>query len=178
VATPVVITDRMPLILQHQGHSRTIIGYEVAKDGGTTLLTFDPAIRMTQLEIRRTALSSLIASKERKDHLGDNKHRTTLRLAESLKKPFQSGDKRAGPSTEGREDSSPKRLRTGSVGDDVFATGDNEKTLDVKKVLKIFRVDRKKLARNRQYQVLWCTMEDPLTELDKQARRDVKSERA
>ena len=43
-ATPVVISDRMPLILQHQGHSRTIIGYEIAKDGGTTLLAFDPSV--------------------------------------------------------------------------------------------------------------------------------------
>jgi hypothetical protein len=43
-ATPVVISDRMPLILQHQGHSRTIIGYEITKDGSTTLLTFDPAM--------------------------------------------------------------------------------------------------------------------------------------
>lgn len=43
-ATPVVISERMPLILQHPGHSRTIIGYEIAKDGRTTLLTFDPAV--------------------------------------------------------------------------------------------------------------------------------------
>jgi Peptidase family C78 len=42
-ATPVVITDRMPLVLQHQGHSRTIIGYEITKDGATNLLAFDPS---------------------------------------------------------------------------------------------------------------------------------------
>jgi len=48
-ATPVVITDRMPLILQHQGHSRTIIGYEIAKDGSTTLLTSDPAMYVCTL---------------------------------------------------------------------------------------------------------------------------------
>jgi hypothetical protein len=43
-ATPVVISDRMPLILQHPGHSRTIVGYEISKDGDTTLLAFDPAM--------------------------------------------------------------------------------------------------------------------------------------
>jgi hypothetical protein len=42
-ATPVVISDRMPLILQNQGHSRTIVGYEIAKDGSTILLAFDPS---------------------------------------------------------------------------------------------------------------------------------------
>jgi len=43
-------------------------------------------------------------------------------------------------------------------------------------VLKIFRVDQKRLARNKKHQVLWCPMEDPLTESDKQARREVRSE--
>lgn len=42
-ASPVKITDRMPLILQHQGHSRTIVGYEMMKNGNVNLLTFDPA---------------------------------------------------------------------------------------------------------------------------------------
>ncbi|KAI0312346.1 peptidase family C78-domain-containing protein [Amylostereum chailletii] len=42
-ATPVTVTDRMPLILQHNGHSRTIIGYEITKVGHTNLLTFDPS---------------------------------------------------------------------------------------------------------------------------------------
>ncbi len=42
-ASPVKVTDRMPLILQHQGHSRTIVGYEIAKNGTINLLTFDPA---------------------------------------------------------------------------------------------------------------------------------------
>jgi hypothetical protein len=160
-ATPVVISDRMPLILQHQGHSRTIIGYEIAKDGSITLLTFDPAMyvltlstlvlravhgsirRMTQLDIRPTALSSF---NQQTGHVSDCKHSSTERLVESLKKPFQTRSKRAGPPAEGQGDSSPKRLRTGPSGDNAVTTEDNEKTLDIRKVLKIFRVDQKKLA--------------------------------
>ena len=42
-ATPVVVTDRMPLVLQYQGHSRTIIGYEITREGATNLLAFDPS---------------------------------------------------------------------------------------------------------------------------------------
>jgi hypothetical protein len=40
----VIITEKMPIILQHNGHSRTIIGYEVDKNGVSNLLTFDPAL--------------------------------------------------------------------------------------------------------------------------------------
>jgi hypothetical protein len=101
---------------------------------------------MTQLEIRRTALSSLNLSKQGAGPISDSKHNTTQRVAESLKKPFQPHSKRAGPSAEGREVSSPKRLRTGPIRDFVVATEDNERILDHRKVLKIFRVDRKKLA--------------------------------
>lgn len=41
--SPIINTDRMPLILQHDGHSRTVVGYEVDKNGVTHLLVFDPA---------------------------------------------------------------------------------------------------------------------------------------
>ena len=42
-ASPIVVTDRMPIILQHQGHSRTIVGIEKTRKGDTNLLMFDPA---------------------------------------------------------------------------------------------------------------------------------------
>lgn len=41
--SPIIVTDKMPLILQHKGHSRTIVGFEVDKNGVTNLLLFDPA---------------------------------------------------------------------------------------------------------------------------------------
>jgi hypothetical protein len=41
-ASPVVVTNQMPVILQHDGHSRTIVGYEVDKRGVVNLITFDP----------------------------------------------------------------------------------------------------------------------------------------
>lgn len=42
-ASPVMCTNKMPLILQHNGHSRTIVGYEVSQNGVVNLLCFDPA---------------------------------------------------------------------------------------------------------------------------------------
>lgn len=43
-ASPIAITDRMPLILQDHHHSRTIVGYELLRDGTVNLLTFDPGL--------------------------------------------------------------------------------------------------------------------------------------
>ncbi|KAF8078135.1 peptidase family C78-domain-containing protein [Lyophyllum atratum] len=56
-ASPIVVTDRMPLILQHDGHSRTIIGYEMSKNKKVTLLTFDPSAVLGK-DMRNTAISS------------------------------------------------------------------------------------------------------------------------
>ncbi|RKP37900.1 peptidase family C78-domain-containing protein [Dimargaris cristalligena] len=47
---PVVLTDRLPLYLQHQGHSRTIIGYEYTPRGRVNLLVYDPEIMAHQYQ--------------------------------------------------------------------------------------------------------------------------------
>lgn len=39
---PVAVTDKMPIILQYEGYSMTIIGYELGKNGKFNLLVFDP----------------------------------------------------------------------------------------------------------------------------------------
>ena len=40
----IISTSKMPLILQHAGHSRTVVGYEIDKKGAKNLLIFDPAL--------------------------------------------------------------------------------------------------------------------------------------
>lgn len=40
----VLCTEKMPFILQHEGHSRLIVGYEIDKHGKVNLLTFDCAV--------------------------------------------------------------------------------------------------------------------------------------
>jgi len=200
----------MPLVLQHAGHSRTIVGYEIAKDGSTTLLAFDPSTRMTP--IRDTALSSFNSCNQRGNHPSDSKHGSTAqhRFTVAPKSPLHPRSKRAGPSTSpgGRRHGSPKRLRASPVGEDVIVIDDSRASpgpppksppkpnrtmaergagekagkggddgmLDPRKVLRLFRVDQKKLAKKGRYQVLWCPMEDPLTESDKLARREVTSD--
>ncbi|WVQ67080.1 uncharacterized protein L199_005274 [Kwoniella botswanensis] len=51
-------SKKFPLILQHSGHSRTIIGYEENSRGDINLLLFDPGRSMPK-DIRSTAISSL-----------------------------------------------------------------------------------------------------------------------
>ncbi|KAG8908191.1 hypothetical protein FRB99_008734 [Tulasnella sp. 403] len=56
--TPLVsVTSHMPVVLQHNGHSRTIVGYELASNGAMNLLMFDPA-RPIRDSLRRAALAS------------------------------------------------------------------------------------------------------------------------
>lgn len=43
-ASPVVTTEHLPIILQHDGHSRMVIGFEKCKNGNTNLLIFDPSL--------------------------------------------------------------------------------------------------------------------------------------
>jgi hypothetical protein len=38
---PVIASQLMPVILQHRGHSRLVVGYQQEIDGSTSLLTFD-----------------------------------------------------------------------------------------------------------------------------------------
>lgn len=208
-ATPVVVTDRMPLVLQYQGHSRTIVGYEITRDGATNLLAFDPSVRMKQL--RGMALSSYNLSRRRDVQPDEKKYSTVQHIVQSLKEPFRSHKKRHAPTPGGHRhgDGSAKRLRASPLEDDNVIviedpdpeegaskvepqrhdsrrrtkvdkgrvrTGETGEVSDPKKILKSFRVDEKKLAKRDKYQVLWFPMEDPLTESDKQARREVISE--
>lgn len=55
-ASAVHSTDLMPVILQHDGHSRLIVGYEVDQDGEPNLLIFDPGHRNVASKFTSTLL--------------------------------------------------------------------------------------------------------------------------
>ncbi|KAF8644137.1 hypothetical protein AX16_008664 [Volvariella volvacea WC 439] len=55
-SSTVKITEHMPLILQRKGHSVTVIGYEIEKDGSTNLLVFDTSF-LPPIALRRTAIA-------------------------------------------------------------------------------------------------------------------------
>ncbi|KAF9580854.1 hypothetical protein BGW38_002336 [Lunasporangiospora selenospora] len=55
----VIQTRRPPIYMQHQGHSRTIVGYELLENGEANLLVFDPGrwLHKSISKINRAALS-------------------------------------------------------------------------------------------------------------------------
>ncbi|KAG9050079.1 hypothetical protein FS837_007832 [Tulasnella sp. UAMH 9824] len=61
----VIMSNHMPIILQHNGHSRTIVGYEMTRYDVTNLLIFDPA-RTIKDPLRTAALASHNRSKRRR----------------------------------------------------------------------------------------------------------------
>ncbi|EAL19277.1 hypothetical protein CNBH3760 [Cryptococcus deneoformans B-3501A] len=56
------VSIKFPLILQHSGHSRTIVGYEENARGDVNLLLFDPGKTMPK-DIRNAALTHLAKSR-------------------------------------------------------------------------------------------------------------------
>ncbi|KAH7926299.1 DUF1671-domain-containing protein [Leucogyrophana mollusca] len=189
-ATPVVATDKMPLILQHQGHSHTIIGYEVMRNGNVNLLVFDPSY-LPNKRLREAGLQGLPLS----PCSSPSKPRTRSHVLPSIMHPFSSGLtstlKRAGRSPSPNASVS-KRVRTTSDSDshDVIIITDSDSEHETQAhsrskprpqadnfidMLKYFRLDNKKLARKNKYQILYFPMDDPWNEKERASRKVVTS---
>ncbi|KAI0048215.1 DUF1671-domain-containing protein [Auriscalpium vulgare] len=134
--SPVIVTDRMPIILQHQGHSRTVVGYEITKTGSMNLLMFDPSRRIPD-NVREAVLSHFHKSEDEPPMQGASisnpKNGTAQRLMHSIRKPFTSqGKRRASPLSP--QESTVKRIRAGSIENDdddvVVITSDEELAVD------------------------------------------------
>ncbi|KAJ8026419.1 Ubiquitin carboxyl-terminal hydrolase ZUFSP [Holothuria leucospilota] len=68
------LSQKMPLYLQHQGHSRTIIGCEVLKDGATRLLIFDPSNKQNDMAALRAGNITGATLRPLRKTLGQLKH--------------------------------------------------------------------------------------------------------
>lgn len=160
-AEAVTVTDLMPLLLQHQGHSRTIVGYEITKTGTTNLLLFDPAkyvLTYFDISLSQPIFNSRRADRELRDAAlhkfytqvphntehsaqdsythGRHEHGHRARLMEHLKKPFRHVNSDAhsrvtSPSGSGR--SPVKRLRAGQAPDDdvIVIEDDQEDEIEI-----------------------------------------------
>ncbi|TRM57596.1 peptidase family C78-domain-containing protein [Schizophyllum amplum] len=72
-SSPITSTDKMPLILQYNGHSQAIIGFEQLKDGSVNLLTLDPG-RTPNKHLRQAALAEFGVTTPNTTAEGDDKH--------------------------------------------------------------------------------------------------------
>ncbi|GJJ11985.1 hypothetical protein Clacol_006223 [Clathrus columnatus] len=149
-STPVVITERMPIILQHAGHSRTVVGYEVNKKGETNLLVFDPARRMGK-NLRQAALSfrSPSTSGQRKtQNIFDILFSVPKKATLERKRRICNLDKRETKRAKGKQ----QRATSGDneivvIDDDDSDDEDNSvDNLDPVRVVNLFKVNQVKLA--------------------------------
>ncbi|KAJ7168151.1 peptidase family C78-domain-containing protein [Mycena crocata] len=191
-ASAVTVTPRMPLILQHAGHSRTIVGYEVSKTGFVNLLVFDPS-KLPNKCLRQTGLDTFSSMPSRPDVIpaprnaiassSGKRPATPLSLQNPvpLKRsrfdnqrdhfPDQDDDDdevviisdSRDENLSGRGKPSPKRDKKKAEDGDKMSTPD---------ILKFFRLDPKKLEKKKAYQVLYFPMSEPLTDLEKRVARE------
>ncbi|KAF8350868.1 peptidase family C78-domain-containing protein [Amanita rubescens] len=172
-ASAVTVTDRMPFILQHDGHSRTVVGYEIVRDS-TNLLTFDPALTLDS-RVRSAAIES---SSQQTDTLKRS-------ISESLESPARpESPKRIRSSLHHKEPidvdiiddtiatSTNVHIRGGASGFRKLLPSDDKLSL---RLLKECRLTPKKLSQKKQYQILYFPMTPPLTDSERAARKVVTS---
>ncbi|KAI0340493.1 DUF1671-domain-containing protein [Trametopsis cervina] len=187
-ASPVVITDRLPLVLQHAGHSRTVVGFERRRDGTINLLMFDPSRRVPTW-IRQAALSDHPSSNTPRSSKPTNKHSLSpSKLVNKVLHPHHNRRKRHA-SNSFLEIDRAKRVRAGDEvividsdddeNEDTNTTKSNETTgeVDWSKIAEHFRVKAKTLGKKDKYQVLYFPMSEALTDAERQARKIVTSKR-
>ncbi|KAF9001936.1 peptidase family C78-domain-containing protein [Cyathus striatus] len=148
-ASPIVTTERMPLVLQYNGHSRTIIGYQINKKGQTCLLTFDPS-RVVSAEVRKTAMQCFNFTDSSGSWTTGQKRGASEILSTRIQKCMKPEE------TNGTESSTTKEV-------------------DFKDLLKRFIVDDKAFRSKDQYQILYFPMTNPLTESERLGRKIVTS---
>ncbi|KAJ7445762.1 peptidase family C78-domain-containing protein [Mycena galericulata] len=199
-AAPVLTTPRMPLILQHAGHSRTIVGYEVSKKGFVNLLEFDPS-KIPRKRMRQTGLD-IFSSMPSPQNTASYPRTNTVASSSSVKRPATPHSltnptplKRSRLDNEGRrpenaggdddddevqiihdsrDENLPGRGKMTSPVRDKKKEKEKEKiedTMSTPDILKFFRLDPKKLEQKKAYQVLYFPMTEPLSDAEKNGLR-------
>lgn len=167
-ASPVIATDKMPVILQFRGHSVTIVGFEVSKSGEINFLVSDPA-HLFDKKTRRAALAgprnvTFTSSKvSRMLHAGQQKSRSRSKSPASRKRT------RLSPNLD------DAIVISSSEDDEEADDRATHFTLCTADIIKAFRWKMSKLKTHKEIQLLYFPMDDPLTPEERKARRVVSS---
>ncbi|KAN0075359.1 Peptidase family C78 domain containing protein, partial [Tylopilus felleus] len=166
-ASPVVATSKMPIIMQYDGHSVTIVGYELAKSGKYKLLVFDPSSKISK-DIRQAALNVSTSV--------DCTFSTPISLGKSKRRDRSKSPPKKRPRVDQDPDDGVVSI---SDSDDENADGARraaslKSTLDPDTVIKAFRL--KSLRNKHDFQLLYFTMGDPLSDEEQNDRKAVLSE--
>ncbi|KAH0830377.1 peptidase family C78-domain-containing protein [Lanmaoa asiatica] len=166
-ASPVVATGKMPVIMQYEGHSVTIVGYELGKNGKYNLLVFDPS-RKVPKDIRQAALNvstSVDRASSSSISLGKSKRRERSKSPAPQKRLRRNRDPDDGVVS--IPDSDDEKI------DDARRAVALKSTLDSDTVIKAFRP--KATKKKQDYQLLYFTMGDPLSDQEQNDRKVVFS---
>lgn len=174
--SPVTSTNKMPLILQHNGHSRTIVGYEVDGHGVTNLLTFDPA-HQPSTKLRSKALAEFAESRssDSTTTLSPGQSHLKRKSSSVVQLPRKEKSPRIGET--GHPQSSSKEASTDATSPSKQGSSKNTSKdgLDLYSMLKKFRLDPKSLSKKKEYQILYFPMTAPLTDQEKMQMKEVIS---
>ncbi|KAL1669330.1 peptidase family C78-domain-containing protein [Schizophyllum commune] len=186
--SPIISTDKMPIILQYNGHSQAIVGYEQMRDGSVNLLTLDPGRE-------QTAPSD---SQDRHPHahkIKDFIQHGSLRNHGKRRAPESPPNQRAAQRHAGQAsgDNAPSGNATHRTANGTNHTGPTptrgnalaprggasapKQDLDWGQTMRFFRKDGKQLNKKDSYQILYFPLTLPLTEAEKVRRRVVYSTR-
>ncbi|GAA5900489.1 hypothetical protein JCM6882_001260 [Rhodosporidiobolus microsporus] len=195
--SPIRLTSKQPLYLQHRGHSRTVVGVEIGKSEG--------GAGTKGAKGKGRKLAGKVVGKgtggegEKEDELWLLIFDPGKPIPQDLKHAASSLESRSSPSTThspsfpSTSTSSPsasaapfpplKKLKSSSPpppGRGGFGGGGRkgEEAESMPKygdVLKVFRVNMNQLKRREEYQILYVEPGPPLTSYEKAQRREVKS---
>ncbi|KAI0797845.1 peptidase family C78-domain-containing protein [Abortiporus biennis] len=188
-ASPIIVTEKLPIVLQHAGHSRTVVGFERGAKGQINLLMFDPSSKFIPHEIRNAALKLAGFAQSTPTQPPSNFFNQVRQQANHIRY-----DKKRKSPDEPRYDQAKRPKGSGPhdaivIDDDdetpqaskpVTVRGKNENEVDnlnPTNILKLFRVSAKSLSRKDKYQILYFPLTDPLTDSQRLSRRVVTSQK-
>ncbi|KAI8089829.1 peptidase family C78-domain-containing protein [Halteromyces radiatus] len=168
------VTNRPPLYLQHSGHSRTVIGIELLKDGKRNLIMFDPGRRMLRSyrnnkhdeqlqdptipedDMEESPLSSVNGEDEEEYDNQQQHHDNDSYDDDSFDDDDDIDEVKTPNESSGNNISSPQRDTPPSTPSFTsrLLSGITQRTHLPANLLRPFRVDAKTIAKNRQYQIL------------------------
>jgi len=197
----VTVTERMPVILQHAGHSRTVVGYEIQRNGECNLLVFDPS-KQLRLPLRTTA-PGLQGGVETRSHASRDR-KLMDRIKDTMFHPIneiKARKRKESPAVIDLTQPTLKRPRSAS-GNDVVGEAtetSHSKSIEVenqrgrppsiepddelpptrgdvtRRMLNWSRLSMKRIGKKDKYQILHFSLKDPLTDAEKLQRRVVTS---
>ncbi|GAA6005422.1 hypothetical protein JCM10207_002976 [Rhodosporidiobolus poonsookiae] len=190
--SPVRLTGKQPLYLQHRGHSRTVVGVEVGKrsgggskkgkglgkrkkdkeaegeeeEGEMWLLLFDPG-KPVPPDLKRAAASLASCSPPAPPSTSSTPDSASLSASTASSVSTLPPPKKLKPSA--------TLSSRGGFGSSTTKSDGAEDGPKYGSVLKVFRVNMRELKRREEYQILYVEPGPPLSAAEKAQRREVKS---